>query len=100
KQALGLPGGLLVAVPIPAEAEIPAAEIEPAIAQAVAEAAERGLRSAEVTPFLLSRIAELTGARSLEANLALLKNNAAVAAQIAVAVSRQVAGAAERTAVV
>ena len=100
KQALGLPGGLLVAVPIPAEAEIPAAEIEPAIAQAVAEAAERGLRSAEVTPFLLSRIAELTGARSLEANLALLKNNATVAAQIAVAVSRQVAGAAERTAVV
>lgn len=100
KQALGLPGGLLVAAPIPAEAEIPAAEIEPAIAQAVAEAAARGLRSAEVTPFLLSRIAELTGARSLEANLALLKNNAVVAAQIAVAVSRQVAGEAARTAVV
>ncbi|MCB0050035.1 MAG: pseudouridine-5'-phosphate glycosidase, partial [Caldilinea sp.] len=100
KQALGLPGGLLVSVPIPAEAEIPAAEIEPVIAQAVAEAAEGGLRSAEVTPFLLSRIAELTGARSLDANLALLKNNAAVAAQIAVSVSRQVAGAADRTAVV
>ena len=100
KQALGLPGGLLVAVPIPAEAEIPAAEIEPAIGQAVAEAAARGLRSAEVTPFLLSRIAELTGARSLEANLALLKNNAAVAAQIAVAISRQGTSAAARTAVV
>jgi len=100
KQALGLPGGLLVAAPIPAEAEIPAAEIEPAIAQAVTEAAARGLRSAEVTPFLLSRIAELTGARSLEANLALLKNNAAVAAQIAVAISRQAAGASVGTAVV
>jgi pseudouridylate synthase len=87
KRALGLPGGLLVAVPIPAEAEIPAAEIEPVITQAVDEAAKRRLRSAEVTPFLLTRIAELTGARSLQANLALLKNNARVAAQIAVALA-------------
>ncbi len=87
KQALGLPGGLLVNVPIPAEAEIPAAEIEPAITQAVAEAAAQGLRSAEVTPFLLTRIAQLTGERSLRANLALLKNNALVAAQIAVSLS-------------
>lgn len=100
KQALGLPGGLLVTTPIPAAAEIPAHEIEPAISQAVTEANARGLRSAEVTPFLLSRIAELTGARSLEANLALLKNNAAVAGQIAVAISRQGAGAAMDAAVV
>lgn len=85
KQRLGLPGGLLVAVPIPAEAEIPAAEIAPAIEQAVAEAAARGLRSAAVTPFLLTRLAEITGARSLRANLALLKHNARVAAEIAVA---------------
>lgn len=87
KRALGLPGGLLVTVPIPAEDEIPAQEIEPAIAQAVAEAEQRGLRSAEVTPFLLSRIAELTGERSLRANIALLKNNAGAAAQIAVALA-------------
>jgi pseudouridylate synthase len=87
KRALGLPGGLLVTVPIPAEAEIPAAEIEPVITQAVDEAAKRRLRSAEVTPFLLTRIAELTGARSLQANLALLKNNAQVAAQIAIALA-------------
>ncbi len=100
KQALGLPGGLLVTVPIPADAEIPAAAIEPAIEQAVAEAATRGLRSAEVTPFLLSRIAELTGARSLQANLALLKNNAAVAAQIAVAIARDTTGAMSTPAVV
>ncbi|MFZ1756681.1 MAG: pseudouridine-5'-phosphate glycosidase [Caldilineaceae bacterium] len=86
KRELGLPGGLLVTVPVPAEDEIPAAEIEPAIEQAVAEAANRGLRSAEVTPFLLTRIAELTGERSLRANLALLKNNALVAAEIALAV--------------
>ena len=85
KQQLGLPGGLLVTVPLPAVDEIPAAEIEPAIAQAVAEAAARGLRSAAVTPFLLTRLAEITGERSLRANLTLLKNNAQVAAEIAVA---------------
>ncbi len=84
KQRLGLPGGLLVGVPIPAEAEIPAHEIEPVIEQAVAEAAAQGLRSAAVTPFLLNRIAKLTGERSLHANVALLKNNARVGAQIAV----------------
>ena len=87
KQALGLPGGLLVTVPVPPAEEIPAAEIAPIIAQAVGEAEARGLRSAEVTPFLLSRIAELSGARSLRANLALLKNNARVAAEIAVALA-------------
>ncbi|MCB0162268.1 MAG: pseudouridine-5'-phosphate glycosidase, partial [Caldilineaceae bacterium] len=81
------PGGLLVTVPVPQAEEIPAAEIEPTIAQAVGEAAARGLRSAEVTPFLLTRIAELSGARSLRANLALLKNNARVAAEIAVALA-------------
>ena len=85
KQKLGLPGGLLVTAPVPAGDEIPATEIEPAILQAVAEAEQQGLRSAEVTPFLLSRIAELSGERSLASNLALLKNNAAVAAEIAVA---------------
>lgn len=88
KRRLGLPGGLLVTVPIPEDAEIPAAEIEPFIAQAVAEASEQGLRSADVTPFLLSRIAGLTGTRSLQANLALLKNNARVAARIAVALAQ------------
>lgn len=85
RQRLGLPGGMLVCVPVPVEEEIPAAEIEPVILQAVDEAAAKGLRSAEVTPFLLTRIAELTGERSLRANLALLKNNARVAADIAVA---------------
>ena len=86
KRALGLPGGLLVAAPIPTADEIPAAEIEPTILQAIDEAAARGLRSAQVTPFLLGRLAELTGERSLRANLALLENNAHIAAQIAVAV--------------
>lgn len=89
KRALGLPGGLLVAVPVPAQDEIPAREIEPAIEQAVREAEEKGQRSAEVTPFLLRRIAELTGERSLRANLALLKNNASVAAAVAVALAQE-----------
>ncbi len=85
KRNLGLPGGLLVANPIPAADEIPAAEIEPAILQAVEEAVTGELRSAEVTPFLLARIAELTGEKSIRANIALLLNNARVAGEIAMA---------------
>lgn len=88
KRALGLPGGLLVTVPIPAAEEIPAAQIEPAIAQAVDEAAQRGLRSAEVTPFLLARLAKLTGEASVYANMTLLRNNARVAGEIAVALAQ------------
>jgi pseudouridine-5'-phosphate glycosidase len=87
KQALGLPGGLLVAVPVPVADEIPAEVMEMDIQRAVAEAADQGLRSAEVTPFLLARLAELTGAASVRCNVALLKNNARVAAEIAVALA-------------
>ncbi len=85
KRGLDLAGGLLVAAPVPAEDEIPAAQIEPQIEQALAECEADGLRSAEVTPYLLRRIAELTGDRSLQANLALLRNNARAAAAIAMA---------------
>lgn len=92
KQALGLPGGLLVTAPVPEDDEIPASEIEPAIVQAIEEAEQRGLRSAEVTPFLLTRIAELSGDRSLTSNLALLKNNARVAADIAIAIGGSAVG--------
>jgi pseudouridine-5'-phosphate glycosidase len=88
KQALALPGGLLVAAPVPVEAEIPPEVIEPVIARAVAEAEQQGLRSALVTPFLLARLAELTGAASVRCNVALLKNNARVAAGIALALAR------------
>ncbi len=83
KQALGLSGGLLVAAPVPATDEIPATTMEPLIEQAVAEAAAQGLRSAAVTPYLLRRLVALSGDRSLHTNLALLKHNAQVAAQIA-----------------
>lgn len=85
KRELGLPGGLLVTNPIPAVDEIPADAIEPAILQAVDEAITGEFRSAEVTPFLLSRLAELTGEESIRANIALLLNNARLAAEIAVA---------------
>lgn len=87
KTDLGLPGGMLVTAPIPAADELPRTRIEPIIEQAVAEAEEQQLRSAQVTPYLLNRIAELSGEESLRANLALLKNNARVAAQIAVALA-------------
>ncbi|MBL8057196.1 MAG: pseudouridine-5'-phosphate glycosidase [Anaerolineales bacterium] len=83
----GLSGGLLVCVPCPAEHARPAAEMEAAIAQAVAEADRQGVRGKAVTPFLLARIAELTHGESKTANLALLENNARVAAQIAVALA-------------
>ena len=85
KRGLDLAGGLLVAAPVPAEDEIPAAQIEPQLEQALAECEADGLRSAEVTPYLLRRIAELTGDRSLQAHLSLLRNNARAAAAIAMA---------------
>lgn len=88
RDALGLPQALLVCVPPPAEAAVPTAEMEPVIAEAVAEAEALALRSGEVTPFLLRRLATLTAGRSLEANLALLEQNARVAAEIAVALAR------------
>ena len=61
--------------------------MEEAIQQALQEAEERGLQGSKLTPFLLGRIKELTGGASLEANIALIKNNAAVGAQIAVALA-------------
>jgi pseudouridine-5'-phosphate glycosidase len=80
---MGLPGGQLVANPVPAAEEIPAHEIEPIIAQAVDEARARGIGAKSLTPFLLARIYELTEGRSLSANIALVLNNARVAARIA-----------------
>jgi pseudouridylate synthase len=83
RAALGLEGGQLVANPIPPEAEIPRETLAPLIARALAEAEAAGVAAKAVTPFLLSRIYELTGGRSLEANIALVLNNARLAAAIA-----------------
>ncbi len=82
---LGLLGGQLVANPIPEEAEIPRAEIMPVIEQALSEAHAQGVSAKAVTPFLLQRIFELTEGRSLISNIALVKNNARLAAAIAAA---------------
>ncbi|MGQ0485516.1 MAG: pseudouridine-5'-phosphate glycosidase [Hyphomicrobiales bacterium] len=84
KWNMELRGGIVVANPIPAEFEIPAAEIAPAIDAAIAAAATARVTGKEVTPFLLARLAEITGGRSLAANIALIKHNVAVAAKIAV----------------
>ncbi|MGR3824573.1 MAG: pseudouridine-5'-phosphate glycosidase [Salipiger marinus] len=83
RAALGLPGGQLVANPIPVEAEIPRSEMDPIIARAMADAATHRITGKAVTPYLLQRIYELTGGRSLEANIALVLNNARLGAAIA-----------------
>lgn len=83
RQAIGLPGGQLIANPIPAADQISAHTLAPIIAQAQAEANAQAVRGKNVTPFLLQRIFELTEGRSLTANIALVRNNARLAAQIA-----------------
>ena len=85
RRELGLEGGQLVVNPIPPQAEIPRAEMIPVVEQALSEAAAKGIAAKAVTPFLLQRIYELTKGRSLDANIALVLNNARLAAQIAIA---------------
>jgi pseudouridine-5'-phosphate glycosidase len=80
---MGQTSAVLVVVPPPAEAAEPREHIEGIIQEALKEAHSAGIRGAAVTPFLLSKVSELSGGTSLKANLALLKNNAAVAGQIA-----------------
>ncbi|MGD9781940.1 MAG: pseudouridine-5'-phosphate glycosidase [Kiritimatiellia bacterium] len=87
RETLGFPTGTLIATPVPAEHELPAAVAEKAIAQALQEAEARGVRGKEVTPFLLARVSELTHEESRTANVALLENNARVAARIACALA-------------
>lgn len=86
--ALGMPGGVLVANPIPEEDALDAVAIEQHIAAAVAQASEEGVSRKALTPYLLRRVFEMTGGKSLAANIALVKNNARVGAEIAVALSR------------
>ena len=81
---MGEKTALLVVQPPPDEYDIPAADIERSILKAVAEAKSKGIRGPAVTPFLLDRVKSLTGGKSMETNLALLKNNAKLAAQIAI----------------
>lgn len=87
KWKLGLRGGVLVANPIPTDCEIPASQIDPIIEEALVDMNARGISGKDATPFLLARIVELTDGRSLAANIALVKNNARLAADIAVALT-------------
>ena len=82
--AMGLPGGMLVTNPIPEEYSMPADVINAAIDQAIAEANTKGIHGKATTPFLLARVAELTGGDSLASNIRLVYNNAKVAALTAV----------------
>ena len=82
---LDLPGGQLVANPITVEAEIAASELAPVIEAALKDAEAQGITAKEVTPFLLDRMYQMTEGRSLTANIALVLNNARLAAKIATA---------------
>ncbi|NOD29376.1 pseudouridine-5'-phosphate glycosidase [Ruegeria atlantica] len=89
RRALGLPGGQLVANPIPAADQIPAEELAPIIAEAQSDADAHRITGKAVTPYLLQRIFEKTEGRSLVANIALVRNNARLAAKIAQALVKQ-----------
>jgi pseudouridine-5'-phosphate glycosidase len=88
RSALKLDGVTLLTVPVPPESELPAEGLEAVLNEALAEAANGGIMGRELTPFLLSRMAERSGGATLRANIALLENNARVAAQVALAVAR------------
>lgn len=90
KWSLGLPGGVVVANPIPVADEIPAEEIGVIIEQALGDADRLGVTGKDVTPYLLGRIVEITGGASLTANIALVKANARLGAQVAAEMSLSV----------
>lgn len=89
KWKLGLEGTVLIANPVPSEQEIEAGEMEAHISEALEAAAAQKISGKEVTPFLLQYIANHTKGESLEANIALIRHNALVGSQIAVAYSQQ-----------
>ena len=85
KWDMGLNGSVLIANPVPADQEIPAAAMEEHIVLALDAASRAGVRGKDITPYLLSYIAKYTNGESLDANIALIKNNAAIGAKIALA---------------
>ncbi|KAL8527456.1 hypothetical protein ACS0TY_005347 [Phlomoides rotata] len=85
---LKLGNGILITVPIPSEHSASGNIIESAIQKALMEAREQNITGSAETPFLLARVSELTGGASLSSNIALVKNNARVGAQIAVSLSQ------------
>ena len=91
KWQLGLSGGVVVANPVPEAHAMPKAEIDAMTEQALREADEQGVCGKAVTPFLLARIKQLTGGRSLDTNIALVKNNAVLGAELAVQLAQTAA---------
>ena len=89
---LGLGAGILVCVPVPAADALPEAEARAAVEQATAEAEAAGIHGPALTPWLLARIATITGGRSVRANTALIVNNARVAGRLAVSLVAPSAG--------
>ena len=89
KWRLGLKGGVVLGNPVPADAAMPKDEIDRITEQALADAGAHGVSGKAITPFLLDRIKQLTGGRSLATNIALVKHNALIGAQLAVALAAQ-----------
>ncbi len=87
RRELGLNSALLVTVPVPDEFEIPSGEVETLIDAALSTAAVRGVVGKDLTPFLLTELSQKSGGKTLAANVALLENNARVAAEIACALN-------------
>lgn len=83
KWEMGLRGGAVIANPVPEQHELDPGVMQGAISEAVNEAEEKGIRGKAITPFLLAKIEQLTGGKSLEANIALVLNNARLAGEIA-----------------
>jgi len=83
KWDLGLPGGIVIANPVPASDEIPRDEMQVHIDRALADCAERGITGKDITPYLLGRIVEITEGRSLATNIALVRHNARLGAALA-----------------
>ena len=88
RNALKLEGATLVCVPVPAESELPTERLDAVLGEALGEATKRTIVGRELTPFLLSYMGERSGGATLRANIALLENNARVAADIALAIMR------------
>ena len=86
RDELEMRNAIIVAVPVPAENEIPSKELDTVLAESLKAAAQKGIKGKEITPFLLSQMSERSGGKTLAANIALLENNARIASQIAVAI--------------
>lgn len=91
RDEMGLKNAILVTVPVPDAAEIPSFEIEAIVAQAMLKAEKEKIRGKDATPYLLSQMSEMSEGKTLAANIALLENNARIAAEISIGIERAIA---------